>query len=94
MANGEAAPRWFTIKEAAEYLSVGEQTLYRWMRDGKITFRKIGDSTKFLEEDLAGFVEVFPSAKDAEKVKLVCPLCHGDSLAEPPPGHGRRRGAH
>ena len=39
--------KWYSIGEAAEYLDVGEPTLYRWMRDGKITFRKVGDSTRF-----------------------------------------------
>ncbi len=74
--------KWFTIKEAAKYLSIGEPTLYRWMRDGKITFRKIGDSTRFLQEDLDSFVQVFPSAKDAEKVKEICPVCHAKQLVE------------
>ena len=60
-SKGKTAPGWFTIREAAEYLAIGEPTLYRWMRDGKITFRKIGDSTRFLKEDLDAFVQVFPS---------------------------------
>ena len=32
---------WYSIKEAAEYLDVGEPTLFRWMREGKITYRKV-----------------------------------------------------
>ncbi len=75
-------PKWFTIREAAEYLSIGEPTLYRWMRDGKITFRKIGDSTRFLKEDLDAFVQVFPSAKDVSQVKEICHVCHHDKLVE------------
>jgi excisionase family DNA binding protein len=74
--------KWFTIKEAAKYLSIGEPTLYRWMRDGKITFRKVGDSTRFLVEDLDSFVQVFPSEKDSEKVKQICQACHSDNLVE------------
>lgn len=73
-------PEWFSIKEAAEYLSIGEPTLYRWMRDGKITYRKIGDSTRFLKTDLDSFVQVFPSKREAEKVKQLCPACHNDEL--------------
>ena len=76
------APDWFSIKEAAKYLSIGEPTLYRWMRDGKITYRKIGDSTRFLKSDLDAFVQVFPSKKEAEKVKQACPLCHHDEIVE------------
>lgn len=71
---------WFSIKEAAKKLSIGEPTLYRWMRDAKITFRKVGDSTRFLQEDLDAVVEVHHSQKDLSKVTQVCPLCHGDKL--------------
>ena len=27
--------KWYSIREAAEYLDVGEPTIYRWMRDGQ-----------------------------------------------------------
>lgn len=76
----EKGPTWYTIKEAAIYLSIGEPTLYRWMRDNKITFRKIGDSTRFLKEDLDAFVEVFPSSKDIETAKEMCSICHSKEL--------------
>ncbi len=79
---GAAGPGWFTIREAAEYLQIGEPTLYRWMRDKKITFRKIGDSTRFLKEDLDSFVEVFHSEKDAGRVRESCPLCHHPEFIE------------
>jgi excisionase family DNA binding protein len=78
--DSDTNPQWFTIKEAAKYLAIGEPTLYRWMRDGKITFRKIGDSTRFLKEDLDAFVQVFPSEKDVEKVSEICPICHHNEL--------------
>lgn len=74
--------RWYSIKEAAEYLDVGEPTLYRWMKDGKITFRKVGDSTRFWQEDLDTVMQVFYSAKDVEKAREVCPLCRHDELIE------------
>ena len=35
-ASTATKPKWFSIREAAEYLDVGEPTLYRWMRDGKL----------------------------------------------------------
>jgi excisionase family DNA binding protein len=75
-------PKWYSIKEAAEYLNVGEPTLYRWIRDGRITYRKVGDSTRFLREDLDGVVEVHPSGKDVERVTRICPACHHDQLVE------------
>ena len=68
--------------EAAEYLDVGEPTLYRWMREGKITFRKVGDSTRFWQEDLDSVMQVYRSAKDVEKVRTVCPICRHNELVE------------
>ena len=78
----EEERHWYTIKEAAKYLEIGEPTLYRWMREGKITFRKIGDSTRFWKEDLDSVMEIHPSARDAEKVHQFCPVCHHDELVE------------
>ena len=78
---------WYTIRQAADYLDVGEPTLYRWMREGKITYRKVGDSTRFWQEDLDSVMEVFHSAKDLDKVREVCPFCRNDQLVE-----GRVRG--
>jgi excisionase family DNA binding protein len=74
--------KWYSIAEAAEYLDVGEPTLYRWMRDGKITFRKVGDSTRFWREDMDAVMEVFHSVKDADKARETCPVCHFDGLVE------------
>jgi len=84
MEKNEATPKtkWFSIREAAEYLDVGEPTLYRWMREGKMTFRKVGDSTRFWQEDLDSVMQVFPSAKDVEKVRETCPLCRHDELVD------------
>jgi excisionase family DNA binding protein len=79
---------WYSIREAAEYLDVGEPTLYRWMKEGKITFRKVGDSTRFWQEDLDAVMEVFHSAKDLDKAREVCPVCRHDELVE-----GKVRGA-
>jgi len=76
------APVWFSIREAAAYLKVGEPTIYRWMRDGRITYRKVGDSTRFLREDLDAVVDVFPSTRDASRVAGFCPACHGSEFVE------------
>ncbi len=74
--------KWYSIREAAEYLDVGEPTLYRWMRDGKITFRKVGDSTRFWQEDLDSVMQISYSTKDLDKAREVCPVCHHDELVE------------
>jgi excisionase family DNA binding protein len=81
-------PTWFSIREAAEYLDVGEPTLYRWMREGKITYRKVGDSTRFWQEDLDSVMQVFHSEKNLEKAREFCPVCRNTELVE-----GKVRGA-
>ncbi len=81
-------PKWFSIREAADYLDVGEPTLYRWMREGKITYRKVGDSTRFWQEDLDSVMQVFHSEKDLDKSREVCPVCRNTELVE-----GKARGA-
>ena len=80
--------KWYSTREAAEYLDVGEPTLYRWMRDGKITFRKVGDSTRFWQEDLDSVMQISYSTKDVDKAREVGPLCGHDELVE-----GKVRGA-
>lgn len=74
--------KWYSIKEAAEYLDIGEPTLYRWMRDGLVTYRKVGDSTRFWKEDLDSVMQVFLSKRQTERIKAVCPLCHNEEMAE------------
>ena len=79
--NVSSKPRWFTIRDAADYLQVGEPTIYRWMRDGKITFRKVGDSTRFLQEDLDAVVVVHHSGKNGA-ADLKCSSCGSVELIE------------
>ena len=74
--------QWYTIKEAAAYLNIGEQTLYRWMRDGRITFRKVGDSTRFLQQDLDAMIDVHLSDKDLKQTQQACPVCQHTELIE------------
>ncbi len=83
-----AKPKWYSIREAAEYLDVGDPTLYRWMRDGKITYRKVGDSTRFWQEDLDSVMQVFHGEKDLENARELCPVCRHTELVE-----GKVRGA-
>ncbi len=75
-------PVWFSIREAAEYLDIGEPTIYRWMRDGKINVRKVGDSTRFLQEDLDAVIKLIPADKNVNVVREFCAVCHGTELVE------------
>jgi excisionase family DNA binding protein len=78
----EIAKRWLTIKDACKYLDVSEQTIYRWMREGVLTFYKIGDSTKFLREDLDLIVQKHASFKEGKILSDRCPRCGHFELVE------------
>lgn len=41
-----------TISEAADFLRVSEKTIYRYIQDGKITFRKKGGKRLLNREDI------------------------------------------
>ncbi|MBT9439599.1 MAG: excisionase family DNA-binding protein [Desulfobacterales bacterium] len=42
----------FTVKEAAEYLEVAEITLRRWIKAGKIRFKRVGRNILFDPDEL------------------------------------------
>jgi excisionase family DNA binding protein len=70
--------QWYSIREAAEYLSVSEPTLYRWMKDQTLSFFKIGGSTRFSQEGLDSVVEKTTGRKEAEATASRCASCgHG-----------------
>lgn len=52
----EKRENFLTLKEAAEYLDVGERTLFRYLHNGRIKAAKIG-YWRFRKEDLDAFVE-------------------------------------
>ena len=78
----------FQSARQLDYLDVGEPTLYRWMREGRITYRKVGDSTRFWQQDLDSVMQVFHSEKDLDNAREVCPVCRHPELVE-----GKVRGA-
>jgi excisionase family DNA binding protein len=80
--------RWFTVPEAAEYLGVSEPTIFRWMKDGQLSFYKIGGSTRFTREGLDAVIEKTTGAKEAEAAAGRCAVCGHGVLVE-----GRLRGA-
>lgn len=80
--SGPPSKRWYTIKDAASYLAVSEQTIYRWMREGAISYHKIGDSTRFLKEDLDGVVDKHVSFKEASSVVERCERCGHSELVD------------
>ena len=42
----------FTVKEAAEYLEVAEITLRRWVKAGKIQYKRMGRNIVFYPDEL------------------------------------------
>lgn len=47
---------WLTTTEAARFLDVTPNTLYRWLKDGTIPVRRIGGRWRFYREDLERWV--------------------------------------
>jgi excisionase family DNA binding protein len=81
-------PQWFTIADAADYLDVSEPTIYRWMKDGLLSFYKIGGATRFSQEGLDAVIEKSTGRKEAEAAVSRCTSCGHTSLVE-----GRLQGA-
>jgi excisionase family DNA binding protein len=46
------SPIFFTVEELANLLRVKKRTVYEWVSQGKIPFRKAGDRTIFLLEEI------------------------------------------
>ncbi|HEY4505753.1 MAG TPA: helix-turn-helix domain-containing protein [Candidatus Paceibacterota bacterium] len=48
--------KFFTLKQAAKYLNIGERTLFRYLHNGRVKAAKIG-YWRFREKDLKKFIE-------------------------------------
>jgi len=46
-AGGEESPEVMTVKQAAAYLQVNEQVLYRYVREGKVPVARMGTTIRF-----------------------------------------------
>ncbi len=67
--------RWYSISEAAAHLGVSEPTIYRWMKDGLLSFYKVGGSTRFEREGLDAVIEKTTGLKEAEAAAGRCASC-------------------
>ncbi len=45
----------FTVKEAAEYLEVADITIRRWIKSGKIEYKRMGRNIVFDPDELKAF---------------------------------------
>ena len=75
-------PAWLTMPEACDYLKVSEQTLFRWMRTGKVSFYKVGKSTRFKKEILDLAVEKVVGRPEGEVLSERCAVCGHSRLIE------------
>jgi excisionase family DNA binding protein len=79
---GSGPGKWLTIPQAAEYLGVSEPTIYRWMRQGILTYFKVGGGTRFTVECLDAVVEKSTGRREGEVAQGRCAVC-GDSRPVP-----------
>jgi excisionase family DNA binding protein len=73
---------WYSVKEAAEYLGISEPTIFRWMKDGSLSYYKVGNSTRFTREGLDAVVEKQTGRKEAEVARRRCACCGHHQLVE------------
>ncbi len=73
---------WYTVEEAADYLGVSEPTVFRWMKDGLLSFYKVGGATRFRREGLDAVFEKTTGRKEAEAAAGRCAACGHAVLVE------------
>lgn len=55
--NDYSRENWLTTKEIAEYLSVSEKTVYRWISEGKMPAHKVGRQWRFKKGDVDDWIK-------------------------------------
>lgn len=81
-ADTQGADKWLSVSEAATYLGISQPTVFRWMKDGLISFYKIGGSTRFSKESLDAVIEKTTGSKEAEAAAGRCAACGHSTLVE------------
>ncbi len=79
IAEGET---WYTVQEAAEYLRVSQPTIFRWMKQGLLSFYKVGGATRFSRDVLDAVIEKTTGLKEAEAAAGRCARCGHSILVE------------
>ena len=86
MTVDEAVPveekRWYTVREAAEYLNVSEPTVFRWMKAGTLSFHKVGGATRFTRQGLDAVVEKTTGEREAQMARGRCGSCGNAELVD------------
>jgi len=72
------AEPWMTVKEAARYLGVSEPTVFRWMREGALSYFKLGGATRFKRANLDLVARKVTGKEEGEQRMARCAVCgHG-----------------
>lgn len=66
---------WYSVSEAAGYLGVSEPTIFRWMKQGTLSFYKVGGSTRFSKDGLDAVIQKTTGQREAEAVSGRCAAC-------------------
>ena len=74
--------KWYSIKEATEYLGVSQPTIFRWMKDGILSYYKVGGATRFSQEGLDAVIEKTTGVKEAERAAGRCVACGHTMLVD------------
>jgi excisionase family DNA binding protein len=56
LKGGENMTEYLTVQEIAKMLKVHEQTVFRWIREGKLESVKIGSNLRITREQLDEFI--------------------------------------
>jgi excisionase family DNA binding protein len=73
---------WYTIQEAADFLGVSQPTIFRWMKQGTLSFYKVGGSTRFSKQGLEAVVEKNTGGPEARTSSDRCAVCGNGELAD------------
>ncbi len=48
---------WLSPQEAADYLGISRATIYRWIKDGKLSLHKVDKIARIKKDDLNQLME-------------------------------------
>jgi excisionase family DNA binding protein len=74
--------QWLSTNEACKYLNISEQTMFRWMKSGKVTYYKVGKSTRFKISDLDMMIEKVVGEEAAKTMSGRCAVCGNTIMVE------------
>ncbi len=80
--------KWYSVQEAADYVGVSQATIFRWMKEGTLSFYKMGGATRFSREGLEVLFEKTTGTKEADHIASRCAACGHSVLFD-----GQIRGA-